>query len=183
MEKLSDDMKVGKMMKNQQENLAMGINIFDTKTIENGLNIHGFVNKSTGLAELNFNNNTSNIDPMAYVFLSPTSLRKINKGGNWKQKKITSFLFTKSVLFQTANQNSTGPNNLKVVDSKVISISVNGRRVQNLNGDEEIQNYFKPKSRLKNASYSCVYWDFKAKSKLYFQPLRNIYIFYWTLNN
>lgn len=168
MEKLSDDMKVGKMMKNQQENLAMGINIFDEKTIENGLNIHGYVNKSTGLAELNFNDKTTAIDQMAYVFLSPTSLRKINKGGSLKQKKITSFLFTKSVLFQTTSKNGTGPNNLKIVDSKIISITVNGRRVQNLNGDEEIQNYFKPTSSLKNATYSCVYWDFKAKSKVYF---------------
>ena len=166
LEKLSDEVQVNATLTDEQENIAIGINLFDENDIQTGLKIHGIMNKTTNFPQIKFSIASSlEKSLMTYVYLSSATLRKINKEREQKRTKLTSFLFNKPVLFESAYDNTTDIRKKRRVNGKILSLAINGRRVQDLNGDEEIQNYFKPNSSEDLEKISCVYWNFKAKGK------------------
>lgn len=167
LEKLSDEVQVNSSMYEQQENLAIAINVMSDEEMKSGLKIQGFMNGTSKMPQLSSSNVVSaERDMMAYAFLSPATLRKINEAWNVRRKKVTSFLFNKPVLFESSDENGTFVSQKKLINGKILSLTVNGRRVQDLSEAEEIENYFKPSSSKKIQRMSCVYWNFKAKGEL-----------------
>ena len=146
-----------------QQNIGLAVRVVQEATIIAGLNITASLNKSTDFMQVGFEQNNHQQDYLAYVFLSPAAFRKMNAQANMRKKRITSVVFKNSVLFQRQDLNGTRVDNADIIESNIISVSVNGRRVSGLSEDEEVQNYFRPHSLNFKGKRKCVYWNFKAK--------------------
>eukprot|EP00795_Rhopilema_esculentum_P015071 gene15071-6236_t len=162
LERISDGIQMNSTLTNEQENMAFGINIFKNRMVNDGLTILGFRNETTQLPQLMFSEGklSKKTAMMAYVYLSPASLQKINKNGSLKNTRLTSFFFNKPVFFQTLDDSKNKSKRRDIINGKIVSVMMNGRTIQDLKGDEEIQNYFQPNA---TGRIKCVYWNFKAK--------------------
>ena len=165
LERISDGIQMNSTLTNEQENMAFGINLFKNRMVNDGLTILGFRNETTQLPQLMFSEGklTKKTATMAYVYLSPASFQKINKNGSLKNQRLTSFFFNKPVFFQTLDDSVDKSKRRDIINGKIVSVMINGRTIQDLKGDEEIQNYFRPNA---TGRIKCVYWNFKAKGLL-----------------
>eukprot|EP00794_Sanderia_malayensis_P014271 gene14271-15758_t len=163
----------------KQENLGLAIETIDEEDIHNGLSISANQNKSTGLFEVQFQRNSNHItaaDNLAFIHLSAATLRKINSTQKWKTKRVSGVAYKTGILFaddgETAvnamNSNLKSGVRVSKLDSKVVSVSVNGHRISGLKGNEELRSYFKLNSSqaISNARRKCVYWNLKARGGL-----------------
>ncbi|XP_065060290.1 adhesion G-protein coupled receptor G4-like [Rhopilema esculentum] len=155
-QKLADEIPLANKTKSftaSKKNIALGIVVVDT-TLADGFSIQGYISTSgyNNVTLRQSSQPTYQSNSVANIFL-PASLLRANSGS---QTRVSSFLYDNFKLFVTSlNQSAT-----KVIDSKVMSTSIKGKSVQNLNESEEVQSYFQPLNQSLTGSVSCVYWNF-----------------------
>ena len=161
-QKLADGIPLANKTKSftaSKKNIALGIAVVDA-TLTDGFSIQGFISTSgyNNVTLRQSSQPTYQSNSVANIFL-PASLLRANSGS---QTRVSSFLYDNFKLFVTSLNQSV----MKVIDSKVMSTSIKGRSVQNLNESEELQSYFQPLNQSITGSASCVYWNFTRSGTL-----------------
>ena len=170
MEKLSNEVQINSSLVDHRQNLALAMYTFQDINIDKDFEIYGVVNRTNNFPELKFTN-YSDEALLNHVVLTSAFLRKMVKLRKDKKITLTSFLFKRRVFFDSNIDNAVRCRKDLRINGKIISLKVNGMHVTNLTGDEEIQSYFKPKSRRKFRRISCVYWNFNAKGSTFWRSI------------
>ena len=149
-----------------KENIAMGVKIINPKQSP-GLLIQAMSTNHSNVNLLSFSsvqNYTRERNDVAAIYL-PSLLFGNSKTSTNSTRRITTFVFDNEKLFlsnmQTYSKLLEKQNTSKMVNSKILSVSIKGVSLTNLTEDEQVTITFSPLLATKGRT-DCVFWDFSG---------------------
>ena len=153
--------------------IAMGIDYLDKQEKLNySLLIKASKTYSTGYNDLSFKKSQDlelDVEDFSSLFISESLLSKVKMQLHSKEIKISVFLFDKSTLFRIKQGSKL--NMKEIINSKIISVAINGTELNGLTDEEELQSAFRPQISVQKRQMTCVFWNFTASGKSNFVTL------------